>query len=382
MKILHLCLACFYIDGYNYQENVLPRLNKEDGHEVKIIASTETFVDNQTLGYVEPAEYVTEYGVPIVRLPYVKIGPMFSTVKLRKYMGLYDQIAKFAPDVIMSHDLAYWSVKDVVRYKKEHPEVKLYADTHTAEYNSGTNWLSMHVLHRGFYRHLTKKVLPYLEKFFYIGAGERDFALKHYKVPAELMEFYPLGGNLFSVEEYAEKRARRRAELELAEGELLFVHSGKMDALKRTADLLRAFAAVPDLKAKFAVIGSLPDETKDEITALIEADLRVTYLGWRSSQDLLEYLCAADLYCQPGSVSATMQNAICCNCPILLYPHEAYVNDYEYGNILWAKSEQDMADAFARIEKGEVDLEKLRIGSKRCAEELLDYRKLAARLYQ
>lgn len=39
MKILHLCLACFYIDGYTYQENILPRINREDGHDVRILAS-------------------------------------------------------------------------------------------------------------------------------------------------------------------------------------------------------------------------------------------------------------------------------------------------------------------------------------------------------
>ena len=42
MRILHLCLSCFYIDGYNYQENILPRINHEDGHDVRILASTET----------------------------------------------------------------------------------------------------------------------------------------------------------------------------------------------------------------------------------------------------------------------------------------------------------------------------------------------------
>ena len=69
MRILHLCLACFYIDGYNYQENILPRINHEDGHDVRILASTETYVDNLHLGYVEPREYVTEYGVPIRKQP-------------------------------------------------------------------------------------------------------------------------------------------------------------------------------------------------------------------------------------------------------------------------------------------------------------------------
>ena len=50
MKILHLCLANFYVDEFNYQENILPRINKLDGHEVYILASTETFINNTKIG--------------------------------------------------------------------------------------------------------------------------------------------------------------------------------------------------------------------------------------------------------------------------------------------------------------------------------------------
>ena len=43
MKILHLMLACFYIDKYSYQENYLPKYHKKQGHDVEIIASLFTF---------------------------------------------------------------------------------------------------------------------------------------------------------------------------------------------------------------------------------------------------------------------------------------------------------------------------------------------------
>lgn len=382
MKILHICLACFYIDGYNYQENVLPRINKEDGHDVRILASTETYVDNQHLGYIEPSEYVTEYGVPIKRLPYVKVGTHFMTVKLRKYSHVYEEIAAFAPDVILAHNLSFWSVLDVIRYKKEHPEVRFYADTHTASYNSGGNWLSLNVLHRLYYRYLSQKAIPYLDKYFYTTEECREFSAEYYGMPDSLMEFYPLGGNIPPDKVYADARIRRREELGLAEDELLFVHSGKLDELKRTDELLRAFAAVPDLKAKLAIIGSIPEDRKELITSLMEADSRVTYLGWKSAPELLEFLCACDLYCQPGSMSATMQNAVCAGCAVLSYPHPSYVKGFDYGNILWAGSQADMEQAFRQIQREPASLDAMKENSKRCARELLDYRKLAARLYE
>lgn len=381
MKILHLCLANFYIDNYAYQENILPRINHEDGHDVRILASTETFVDNVHLGYVEPSEYVTEYGVPIKRLPYKKVGNRFVTHKFRAYPHLYEEIAAFAPDVILCHGLQFWSVRDVIRYKKDHPQVKLYADTHTAAYNSGTSWLSLHILHRLYYRYLTQKALPYLERYFYIGEGEREFSARNYNIPDGLMEFYPLGGTLLSDEEYSAMRAKRRTELGLGEDDRLYVHSGKLDALKRTDELLRAFSAVDDPHAVLAVIGSIPEDRRSVLLPLIEADKRIRYLGWRTGEELQEYLCAADLYCQPGSVSATMQNAICRNTPVMSYPHLPYTERLDYGQFFWVKTQADMEQGFTQVKADPTLLVPMTANSRRCAEELLDYRKLAARLY-
>lgn len=381
MKILHICLGNFYIDGYQYQENILPRIHKEDGHEVCILASTETYTDNLHLGYVEPGEYVTEFGVPIIRIPYVKMGTHLMTIKFRKYLHVYQTIAAFAPDVIFCHNATFWSVSEVVQYKKNHSDVKFYIDTHIANYNSGKNWLSLHFLHRLFYRQLVKKALPYLEKYFYIGEGERQFSIQNYGVPETLMEYYPLGGIVLPDVKYQEFRTKRRAELGLEEQELLLVHSGKLDAQKRTNALLQAFADAPKLKAKMAIIGSIPESQRALLTSLIKSDNRVIYLGWKSGTELQEYLCACDLYCQPGSVSATMQNAVCQNCPILAYPHEEYVKHLDYGNILWAKTEADMAAIFQKIAANPSILNSLQANSRHCAQKLLDYRKLAARVY-
>ena len=381
MKILHLCLSNFYIDEYNYQENVLPRVNKEDGHDVMIIASTETFVENSKIGYVEPAEYVTEYGVPIKRIPYKRICNAFSTHKLRFYKGLYEEILKFNPDVIMSHDLAFGSICDVIKYLKKHKNVKFYADTHTAAYNSGMNWLSLHVLHRMFYKHCVRKAYPYLEKYFYIGESEKEFNIKNYGIESYKMEYFPLGGTIINIEEYNEKRMIRRKELNVADEELLIIHSGKLNKQKKTIDLLRAFEEVPKLKAKLVIIGQIPDYLKNEFFNFVENDNRVVYLGWKTGSELQEYLCAGDLYAQPGSVSATAQNAICHKNIVMLYPHKDYVVNYDYGNILWVENVNDMVEIFKNFEHNKYDIDKMLKGSEYCAESILNYKKLAAKLY-
>lgn len=381
MKIAHVGLASYYTDGMTYQDNQLAEQNARDGHEVLYIANAAKYVDGKVVE-TGREKIVLDNGIHLIRLPYERFFNRFASNKFRKVKGLYQQLEDFAPDVILSHDLCYWSVLDVIRYKKDHPAVKLYADTHTATYNSGTNWLSLHVLHRGLYRYLTQKALPYLEKYLYIGEGERQFSIRNYGVPESLMEFYPLGGTILSDSEYQLARNKRRTELNMANNELLLVHSGKLDKLKRTDELLQAFSRVPKLNAKLAIIGSIPTDRRQLLTSLIKADNRIVYLGWKSGAELLEYLCACDLYCQPGSASATMQNAVCQNCPLLLYPLEPYVKNLNWGNILWVQTEDDIVEVFQRLQENPTLLEPLRKNSHRCAQELLDYRKLAARLFQ
>ena len=364
-----------------YQDNQLTNQNVLDGHDVLIVSNAAKYEGGKVVetGY---EDFYLENGARLVRLPYRKVLTRSVSEKLRVVDGLYDLLESFAPDVVMSHNLAYWSVLDVIRYKKNHPEVRFYADTHTSVYNSGRNWISLHIQHRMLYRYLTQRALPYLESYFYVGATEREFSKENYGVPLERMEYFPLGGNPPEGKDYLEKRAKRRGELNLSEDEVLLLHSGKLDPLKRTKELLEAFAAVPELKAKLAIIGAVPENEKQNLLPLMEADQRVVYLGWKKAPELLEYLCACDLYCQPGSVSATLQNAVCCGSAILSYPHMIYTEGLDYGNILWAESRADMEETFRNIADEKIDLEALRAGSRKCAQELLDYRVLAARLYR
>lgn len=381
MNIVFIGLASCYAPGMTYQDNMLCAQTLADGHHVTYISAPLSYRDGVMID-VPPEDTVLPDGLHLIRLPYVKCGSTFLTKKLRLFRGVYDILAQEKPDVIFVHQLSFGSVGQVIRYKRAHPEVKLYADTHTAYDNSGTNWLSLHILHRIYYRWLIRKALPHLEKYFYIGESEHIFSKEVYGVPEALMEFYPLGGNIPSEEAYANWRKVRREELGVPDGKLLFVHAGKLEPKKRTADLLTAFAAVPELNATLAVIGSIPDELKPVLLPMMEKDERVKYLGWKSGTELQEYLCAADLYCQPGKVSAIYQNALCCRVGALVYPHLPYTRHYEYGQNLWVKNTEDMFSAFRGIASGELDVQTLRAGAVRCANELLDYRALAARLYR
>ena len=82
MKIIHCCLAAFYIDNFSYQENILPKIHKLQGNDVFIIASTETYFENKLI-YSESKEYINENGIKVKRLSYIKYLPNIFAKKLK-----------------------------------------------------------------------------------------------------------------------------------------------------------------------------------------------------------------------------------------------------------------------------------------------------------
>lgn len=154
-----------------------------------------------------------------------------------------------------------------------------------------------------------------------------------------------------------------------------------MEKAKKTSELVQALHAVQANNLKLLIVGSMTDEVAADVMPVVEADPRIEYLGWKSGEELMDYLCAADLYVQPGTQSATMQNALCCGSAAALYPYESH--KYLLGDsVFYIETVEDMKNLFAAISTNPDILEAKRAMSNKIARERLDYKVLAARLYQ
>ena len=194
MKILHICLGERYVDGYGYQENILTKLHKKMGHDVFILASTQSLV-NQKTEYVKPSNYINEHGIPVKRIPYVSWMPHKIARKLRIYRNTYKSIEEVQPDLIFVHAPAFLDTYQIVRYIKKH-EVKLYADSHTDYVNSAKTWFSMNILHKIIYRWSYQQLVPYAIKFFGTLPIRNKFMRDVYGVPEDKIELLPMGIDL------------------------------------------------------------------------------------------------------------------------------------------------------------------------------------------
>lgn len=379
MKILHLCLASHYTEGMTYQDNQLADQNAADGHEVVVISDCYRYAGH-VLEEVDEEDIILSSGVRLIRMKYDLVVNRLFSEKIRKVARLRAFLEGFNPDVILFHGVAGYEMLTVSAYKQSHPEVKLYIDSHEDYHNSGTFWFSLFFQYKVFNRWIVRKIRRNVDKFLYLSYESKTFLREVYGLDDNEMEFYPLGGNIVDPDTKALFKNQVRSQLGLSRGDVLIVHSGKFAREKRTQELLETFASVAGEQLKLILIGSIPDEMKSVLQPLLDADKRVRFLGWMNSGELVKYLAAADLYVQPGTQSATMQNAICCGTPVALYPYESH-KPYIAGNGLLIANDVDYSVMFSELACNKFDLSGMSNASYVIANELLDYKKLASRLY-
>lgn len=382
MKILHCCFSCFYIDDYNYQENMLVREHVRAGHEVLVLASTENYDSDGRLTYSAPGCYSGGDGAGVMRLPYRKLGPHALMKKVRAYPDVYHQLHVFKPDVIMFHGTCAWELLTILHYKKNSPAVKLYVDSHEDFNNSARGFVSKNILHRLFYRPIFRKSIPYVETVLCISIETIDFIHGFYGCPKDKIEYFPLGGVIFDDETHEQYRNNIREKYGISRDSLVFFQSGKFDAKKRLADALKAFQKMPHLEnVHYLIAGVMQEDVGAEIEALLNKDVRIRFLGWKDSREMMQLLCATDVYVQPGSQSATLQNSICCRCAVLVDDVPSH-HPFVQGNGWMVHSCEDLVRAFEAATQAfhSGHLGHMRAQSLSIARQLLDYKKMAQRL--
>lgn len=379
MKIVHCCLSNFYIDGYTYQENMLVKEHVNSGHDVLVLASTETFNENKEISYVEPSKYIGADGAKVIRLAYRSFLPHYVMTKLRMHSKVYQILEDFKPDIIMFHGMCGFELLTVSNYIKSYPNVKLFVDSHEDFNNSARNFISLNSLYRMFYTPIINIAKKNVSKFFYPTFESNVFCKKVYKLKDSELEHFPLGGTVFSDDEYDSIRSQKRKDFGFLESDTVFFQSGKFDKKKKLLESISSFSKIEDNNFKFIVAGSLDKEIECDFKKLLAKDSRVAYIGWVESDELLELLCMCDVYVQPGSQSATMQMSVSARCPVILADVPSHRHSFYENGFLVGSTEQ-LTNAFKEISTNPDILNRMSENSFTYAKENLDYSKLAKRL--
>lgn len=352
MKVVHLCLGSFYPDNYSYQENLLPKFHKELGHDVEVIASTQSFDEHGKPCYLpKTGTYQNEYDIKVTRLPYKSSNKIWR--KLKRYQGVYDTICTAEPDILFIHGGQFLDIDRVVRYIKKHPSVTVYVDNHADFSNSATNWVSKNILHKIIWKYCEHVIEPYTKKFYGVLPVRVDFLKDVYKLPAEKCELLVMGADDNLVEKARVSGAREliRAQYNIAEDDFLVMTGGKIDKWKtQTLLLMEAVRKIQNDKVKLIVFGSVTQELMEQVKALTDGR-KVQYIGWVQSSGSYEYFAAADLAVFPGRHSVFWEQVTGQGIPMLVkdWPGTHHVDLGGNVRFLMQDSEEEIRTEIERL---------------------------------
>lgn len=358
---------------------MLSEQNILDGHDVYYITNCFRYINGKKTP-TKYGEHTLDNGLHIIRLPGSAVLGNEASLKFGYVKNLPDVLNKLEPDIIMYHGMYGLGLITVASYKRNHQEVKLLGDIHARAENSAKNWISLHLLHRLLNRTIIKKTLSAFDSIFYIATQECEFACSNWSIPKNRMALLPLGGTILPDLDYFSLRQAWRARLGLDEKTTYILHTGKLGPSKRTDVLLEAFSKCKCFDAVLSIVGSA-ENNEEQFIAATQNDQRIRYFGWASRDELMGHLCAADIYVQPGSVSATFQNALCCRCAGIANSNSGY--EEIFGETIWyVNDEQELAHLFVSISENPSCVTEKRKKSFELAKSCLDYRELAKRLYE
>lgn len=296
---------------------MLPKYHKNQGHDVEIIASLESFDEHGQGVYLPNAsKYKNEYQIPVTRLDYSNTP--FSKV-FRKYVGLKKELERVSPDLIFIHGVQFADISVVVSYLKTHRKTIVYIDNHSDFSNSATNWLSKKVLHEIIWRHYAQLINPYVKKFYGVLPARVDFLINEYRLPQEKVELLVMGADDERVANAARPETRKmiREQYHLSENDFVVMTGGKIDAFKmQTLLLMEAVRQIDNPRIKLIVFGSITQDLEEKVKKLADGK-KIQFIGWIKASESYNYFAASDLVVFPGRHSVFWEQVVAQGIPMI-----------------------------------------------------------------
>ena len=308
MKIVNICISAPYIEGFSYQENILPDYLIKEGIETSIIANNilPSYIENPQL---KPGVYF-EKNKKIIRIKCFKISSDFMIT-----FDLFNQLKNEAPDVIIHHNLNCTSLVICTFYKILNPNVILLVDNHADYINCNKNkyW---HLFYHKFLVRLSAKFSSiFTKKFYGVTYSRCDYLNQVYGVKKTKIEFLPIGADVKSADSITEGKFDLRVKYQIPLDSIVVVTGGKMGKDKGTYNLIKAVNEINNVKIVLLLFGSFNDvETEN----LAKHSKFVVFKGWCDRRKALCHLKLADVAVWPVHHTTLIEDAISVNTPLLI----------------------------------------------------------------
>ena len=311
MKICHINLIG-YSDEMEYHDNILPRKHKELGFDVYRIIHAHGLTVNGFMKIREYGEYTDRDNILNIVLEDGKPTPL---LKFRTYIGLYENLVKLHPDIIFVHCCQFYNIKDIIRYKKTFPQVKLFVDNHTDYINTPVNSIKRKLFYYFVIGRFARSVAKYADKFWGVTPSRVDYLKKVYKIKSNNLDLLVMPGDNNKI--HPEKREEYRndfcKQFDIKYNDFIVVTGGKIDKRKNFHLLIEAFKGLP-YNCKLLIFGTPDKEMKPYFNSL---PFNVIYTGWVTAEQTYKYFVMADLGVFPGTHSVLWEQAVSSGLPCI-----------------------------------------------------------------
>lgn len=380
MRIVHICLTGGYTEGINYQENYLTKYQSLDGHRVSIITTEYCWHEN-IWGVCKETDYYNNYGTYVVRLPYKYNIPYKLNTYVGKFIGLFNKLEELNPEIIFIHNLQFWDLKEIKRYKTVHQNVKVYADNHSDFSNSARNWISRNVLYGLYWKRCAKSIETSTNKFYGVLPARVDFLKNVYGLSPDKCELLVMGSDDESVLRVSNREVRRlfRLKYEIDEDDFLIITGGKIDSFKtQTILLMEAVKRINNPHIKLCIFGSIEQELKQRVDALCDNRL-IQYIGWAKGSQSYDFFSAADLVVFPGRHSVYWEEVAGLGIPMVCKYWEGTTHIDCGGNVVFLKEDttEEIQSVLEDIVNSSEHYEKMLNIARERGKDIFSYKRIA-----
>lgn len=349
MKILHVCSVA-YIDGWGYQDNLLPEYMAKAGHDVVVVAPANRFPsylkDEEKNKIVEKGNEYYNGNVHIYR---TKVGLSTSNYVFVWY-GLADVLNKEKPDVIYHHGVNSSSMLICWKYIGSHKNCKFFIDNHAdhinESHNKTWNFIISHLL-----KFCVKMVQSRVTRFYGVTPGRCSYLNEIYGANKSKIELYPIGFDVDSIRSIDDSKEVLKKKYGLPKDSFVIITGGKMGNDKGTHSLINAFCKLKQLNPNICLVlfGRFTD---NETEVLAQHTENVYIEGWCDRQKTLELLKLSDVACWPIHHTTLIEDAVGSCLPIVVRntPNTSHLIDGN-GQFVSTGSEQELFNSLYDILK-------------------------------
>ena len=316
MKVIHICLVA-YLDGWGYQDNLLPDYMAKAGHNVVVVSSANHFPS--FLKYEEKEKILAkgnEYYYNKVHI--YRIKTKLNTSNYNFYSsGLSDILKKEKPDVIFHHDVNCTTMLQCWWYCRKNPNTKLFVDNHADYINQSKRKLWNMLIPHGLLKLCVKFISNRVLKFYGVSPERCLYFEKAYGAPHSKVSLLPIGCDTDLSDKLSNDIQSLRIKYNIPVGAKVITSGGKMGKDKGTHSLINAAKDLGKVGSDVILLlfGSFTDE---ETKLLAEKSDFVIIHGWCDRTKTLELLKLSDIACWPIHHTTLIEDAIGCGLPIIV----------------------------------------------------------------